>query len=455
MIYAGLDVHKDQMTYCLLDDAGEVTERGQIACRREAIARFARRLGSQAAVALEATTHSQAIAYLIQPSVQRVVVANPMKVRAIAEARVKTDKVDAEVLAQLLRCDYLPSVWLPDELTRQERQLSGRRTAVINQRTRVINRVHSLLASRLIPLPETKLLSKAGRDWLAQLDLDALDRAELDSELRLIDAFDQEIAHLDQQIAELAYQRQEAKLLMTIPGISQQVAMSLLAAWGDWRRFKSADHAASYLGLVPSTHQSNKRCYHGSITKAGRSHGRMMLVQAAQSMRHQQTPLGSFFRKLARRKNQNVAITATARKMAVIAFHVLQSGEPYRYAPPQSTATKLAQLRIQATGQRRTGGVAKGQVATRHSAQSTRHRPALNEVYAKEQLPAALEPDKLPAGEQRMLDTSALMTRAQQIHASERVPRNQSTKKRGGREEEKSNGCASSSATTDARRKPR
>jgi len=434
MIYAGLDVHKDQITYCLLDDAGQVTERGQIACRREAIARFARRLGPEAVVALEATTHSQAIAYLIQPSVQRVVVANPMKVRAIAEARVKTDKVDAEVLAQLLRCDYLPSVWLPDELTRQERQLTGRRTAVINQRTTVVNRIHSLLTSRLIPLPKTKLLSKAGRQWLAQLDLDALDRAELDSELRLIDAFNQEIAQLDQQIAELAYQRQEARLLMTIPGISQQVAMSLLAAWGDWRRFKSADHAASYLGLVPSTRQSNKRCYHGSITKAGRSHGRMMLIQAAQSVRHQSTPIGTFFRKLAKRKNQNVAITATARKMAVIAFHVLQSGEPYRYAPPQSTATKLAQLRIQATGQRRAGGFPKGQRPTRKAAGLTRHRPALNEVYAKEQLPAALEPDKLPAGEQRMLDTSALMERAQQIHAAERVPRNQSTRKRRGRD---------------------
>ena len=211
---------------------------------------------------------------------------------------------------------------------------------------------------------------------------------------------------------------------MTLPGVGMQVAVSLLAAWGDWRRFKSAGHAASYLGLTPSTRQSAGRCHHGPITKAGRSHARMMLTQAVQAMARQQHPLGAFFRRIAKRKNRNVAVIATARKLATIAWHVLVSGEPYRYAPPQVTANKLARLRIAVTGQRRRGGNDKGVKATRRDATGpTRHRPSLNEVYQKEGLPVATEPDELPPGEGRMLAHGGLADHVQQIHHAARVPR--------------------------------
>lgn len=404
MVYAGLDVHKRQITYCLLNEAGDVTERGELPCRREPIARFADRLGPNAAVALETTMNSQAIAGLLAPRVSRVVVANPLKVRAIAEARIKTDKVDAETLAQLLRCDYLPSVWVPDEPTRQKRQLSARRSALIKHRNAAVHRIHSLLIGRLIPVPKGKLLNAANRAWLEGLDLEEIDRAELESELRVIDAFQREIDQVDQQIAEHAHEQEQVRLLMSLPGVGQQVAISLLAAWGDWRRFKSPDHAASYLGLTPSTQQSGPRRRHGPITKAGRSHTRSMLIQAAQSVGRQQNPIGAFFRKKARRKNRNVAAVATARKLAVIAWHVLSSGEPYRYAPPRSTASKLARLRVQATGERR-----RGQHRKRNGARSdagTEQHPAspLNRVYSREQMPRSRELDELPPGERRMLE---------------------------------------------------
>ena len=424
MIYAGLDVHKAQVTFCVLDEAGTVVDRGEVPCRREAITQLADRLGPEAAVALETTTHSHAVAELMTPYVQRVVVANPMKVRAIAEAKVKTDKVDAEILAHLLRCDYLPSVWQADAATQTQRQITGRRTALVNQRTAIVNRIHSLLTSRLILPPAADLLSDTGRQWLAELDLDELDRAQVDSELRLIDALNHEIEILDDRIAESAYESEQVKLLMTVPGIGMQVAASLLAAWGEWKRFKSAGHAASYLGLAPSTRQSADRCHHGPISKAGRSQARMMLIQAAQALTRQQHPLGAFFRRLAKRKNRNVAITATARKIATIAWHVLVSGEPYRYAPPQSTATKLADLRIRVTGCRRRGGVPKGVKAKRRDAAGpTRHRPSLNEVYRNEGLPIAAEPDDLPPGERRMLAAHRLTDRTHQIHHAARVAR--------------------------------
>ena len=128
----------------------------------------------------------------------------------------------------------------------------------------------------------------------------------------------------------------------------------MLAAWGDAKRFPDGDHAASYLGLVPSTKQSADQCYHGPITKRGNSQARWMLIEAAQHLDKHPGPLGHFFRRLAKKKTRNVAVVAGARKLAMIGWQMLTTKEPYRYAIPRTTASKLAKLRVKATGQRRT-----------------------------------------------------------------------------------------------------
>ena len=117
--YIGLDVHKDVVQACLIDEQGRRLESHRLPCTKESLEAFAReRLCATDHVALEATTNTWAVVALLRPHVARIVVGNPLRTRAIAEAKVKTDKVDAEVLAQLLRCDYLPAVWQPDEDTR-------------------------------------------------------------------------------------------------------------------------------------------------------------------------------------------------------------------------------------------------------------------------------------------------------------------------------------------------
>jgi transposase len=120
------------------------------------------------------------------------------------------------------------------------------------------------------------------------------------------------------------------RLLVTLPGIDYVVAVVLMGALGDISRFCDGDHVASYLGLVPSTRQSGDHCYHGPITKRGRSHARWVLIQAAQHLSRTQGPLGAFFRRLARRKNYCVAVVAAARKLVTIAFLMLKNNEPYR-----------------------------------------------------------------------------------------------------------------------------
>ena len=164
----GLDVHREFAQVAVWED-GRVRQAGQIATDRR------RRCGCSPTasapedeVAIEATCNTHAIVRLIEPRVARVVVSNPMKTRAIAEAKVKTDKVDAAVLAELLAADYLPSVWVADEATHALRRQVARRAHIVRQRTRLKNQVQAILHRNLIPrCPAADLFGVKGRCWLA------------------------------------------------------------------------------------------------------------------------------------------------------------------------------------------------------------------------------------------------------------------------------------------------
>jgi transposase len=183
---------------------------------------------------------------------------NPMATKAIAQAKVKTDKVDAHVLAQLLRCDFLPEVWQPDETTRRLREMTGRRSTLVGSRTAMRNRIHSVLAMRLVEAP-AKLFTPDGLEWLSAVELDDQSRVLVDLDLRQMGNVQKEIDGLDDELARRAYASDAVKLLMTLPGVDVATALSLVAAWGEPARFPDADHAAAYLGLVPSTKQSADR----------------------------------------------------------------------------------------------------------------------------------------------------------------------------------------------------
>ena len=424
--FVGLDVHKRQITACFVDGEGRKLETRTFELTRAKLMHFAKHvLRPTDQVALEATTNCWAVARVLQDHVTRVVVSNPLVTKAIAQAKVKTDKVDAHVLAQLLRCDFLPEVWHPDTTTQQLRELTGRRAALVQQRTALRNRIHSALAMRLIEAPES-LFDSAGQDWLAKLlpTLDAQGQLLITSDLRLLSAVQQEIETLGQQLAKQGWQDQRVRLLMTLPGVDVTVAESVLAALGDIERFPTPEQAAAYLGLVPSTRQSADKCYHGPITKRGNNQARWMLVQAAQHIGKHPGPLGHFFRRLKQRKNHNVAVVATARKLVMIAWHMLRKNEPYRYAISRTTETKLAKLRVQATGQSRKKCPAKRTKRTVKLPGGSRIIKSLDRVYASEGLPAR---QPLTAGEERTIAATQSVQFVADLAHDHFVPRQQKT----------------------------
>jgi len=418
--YVGLDVHKRIVEACIVDPAGKVVQRKRFPLRRETLDLFAAKtLKPGDHVALEATTNCWAVADRLRPRVARVLVSNPMATKAIAQAKVKTDKVDAHVLAQLLRCNFLPEVWQPDEATRQLRELTRRAAALTSERTKMKNRIHSVLATRLIETPES-LFTERGLHWLTGVELDLQARMLIDADLRQLERLQGEMDSLEEELLRRAYDLDAARLLMTLPGVGAATALAILAAWGDPTRFPDADHAAAYLGLVPSTKQSADHCYHGPITKQGNCHARWMLIQAAHHLERHPGPLGHFFHRLKRRKNHNVAVTACARKLAVIAWRMVTIGEPYRYAIPRSTEAKLAKLRVKVTGERRKSGSPKGTKPKAKLPGGSRTIRSLPQVCRSEGLPS---PRPLSPGERRTIRQTGSEPLVKQIAATQVVPR--------------------------------
>jgi transposase len=345
----GLDVHREFAQIAVWED-GLVRQGGRVATTPEALRGLADSLLPSDEVAIEATCNTHAIVRLIAPRVARVVISNPMKTRVIAEAKVKTDKVDAEVLAQLLAADYLPAVWMPDEATQALRRQVARRAHVVKQRTRLKNQVQSILARNLVPRPPVAdLFGIKGRCWLANQPLPHDEELTVEALLRQLDFHGQELRIIDAELGRVALEREEVKRLMTIPGVDATVALSIVAAVGDFHRFGTPARLVSYLGLNPRVRQSGGQpASHGRITKHGRAHARGMLVEAAWVAVKAPGPLRAFYERIRSRRGMQIAVVATARKLAVLCWHMIIKDEDYAFARPSLTDKKLRALELRA-----------------------------------------------------------------------------------------------------------
>ena len=247
-----LDVHK-RVAEIAVHENGGLRRLGRIETGQ--LRAFAESLGPEDHLVLESTSMTWAIAELLAEHAGRVTVSNPMRTRAIASAKVKTDKIDAKVLAQLGAADFLPEVWAPDEVTRALRRRIAHRSSLVRQRTRLRNQIHAVLARNLIDAPFTDVFGQGGRQWLAEVPLPAHEREQVDSNLRLHDVLNVEIELAERQLAEQTLARADVRRLMTIPGVGAITALALVAVIGDVTRFPSPRHLVGYLGLDPRVRQ--------------------------------------------------------------------------------------------------------------------------------------------------------------------------------------------------------
>ena len=346
MAIIGMDIHRAFAEVVALE--GKSRRRlGRIAMRCDRLAAFAAGLTKDDIVVVEATGNATVVAEVL--AVGRVVIANPKQVRVIAHAKIKTDKIDAAVLAELYASGFLPEVWIADKDTLALRRQVTRRNQIVRQRTRLKNIVQSILHAHLIPAyAPGNMFGRKGRAWLAAQTLPEDERMAIERHVREIDRLGEDLKVIQRDLAYgLADLR--VKRLMTVPGLDMIVATALVAAIGDVSRFGSPQKLVSYLGLNPSVRQSGSGpAYHGRISKQGPGRARGLLVEAAWAAARAPGPLRAFFLRIRSRRGQHVAAVATARKLAVLVWHVLTKEQDYLWVRPALHATKLRRLELTA-----------------------------------------------------------------------------------------------------------
>lgn len=356
----GMDIHRSFAQVAILVN-GEIIRERRLDLVQDRVIAFGKTLEPDDEIVLEATGNTAAVERLLRPYVKRVVIANPRMVRAIAFARVKTDKIDAAILARLHASGFLPEVWAADDDTARRRRQATERMGLLEETVRLKSRIHAILHANLVPRYKGHLFGKAGRRWLAGVSLPEHERCILD---RLVDELEHtsgQLAVLDRDLAAQALADERACRMMTIPGVGPVVASVVLAAIGDITRFDSAQKLASYFGLTPRVRQSGESpARHGRISKQGNAGVRKMLVEAAWSAKAAPGPLRAFFTRVSTTRGAPAAIVATARKLVVLIWHVLAKEQDYAYARPAFQAMKLRKVALKAGAPREYGKAGPG-----------------------------------------------------------------------------------------------
>jgi transposase len=310
-----------------LEARGKMIQAGPVTNEKLALRRYFQQFrGKDVQVAVEACGFWPAFREVVEPEVARLVLVHPQRVKAIASAKLKNDRVDSETLAHLLRCDLLPESWKADRETQARRQQVRLRATLVRQRTRLKNQVHAVLHQQGLRSPVTDLFGKRGRWWLAQVKLPAQARESVNVCLRLLDGYSEEIQKQNLQLSERAKQDKRVEWLLTIPGIGECSAMMVLAEIGDIGRFHDADALCSYAGLVPRVRESAGKAGRGGITRQGSPWLRWMMVEAAQVATRSSPAARRYYEKLLRKKHKHVARVALARKLLIAVYVLLQDG---------------------------------------------------------------------------------------------------------------------------------
>jgi len=329
MLYVGMDVSKKTCYITVKDEKGRTMQTEKIANSLEALDEFVEGLEDKAKFIMEASYTWEHLYDRLEEKGHEVCLANPVKTKLIAETKIKTDKIDSNILADLLRADLVAKVYVPDKDVRELRSIVRHRASLVKMRSMTKNRMHAILAKEGIQTDVSDLFGKAGMLFLKSVQLREAHRFAMENYLKLLEELNERIDETSKHIEDLAKDDKQAQLLTTIPGIGIYSAMLILSEIGDISRFENEKKLSSYAGLIPSTYQSGNVEYHGHITKQGSTWIRWVLIQAAHVAVRQDNFLQRFYIKIAKRKGGKIAIIATARKMLEVVYFMLKENQTF------------------------------------------------------------------------------------------------------------------------------
>jgi transposase len=326
MIYLGVDLHQRFCAVTAMNASGEILDERNVVNQKETLCAYLRRWSEPVRVAVEASSFSAAFLDIVQSQGAAVELVHPERVKAIASAKLKNDRVDARTLAHLLRTNLLPRAWMADAATRELRELVRLRVGLSRQITRWKNGTHAVLHRHGLRSPVSDLFGKAGRAWLKQVTLPPAARVVVEQHLALLDQIAQQRDALDHLLKEKAQSDPDARHLMSIPGIGAYRALALKAELGTIQRFASKRQLYSYAGLVPRLRQSADHMRRGGISRAGSPVLRWVMVGAALHAARYSPAARGYFERLRQRKHPHVARVALARKLLGAVHALLRDG---------------------------------------------------------------------------------------------------------------------------------
>ena len=335
MNYIGIDLHKKFSQVTILGEDGKVKDRRRIDNREQDLLAHFNNFDEPSKAVIEATFAWGWLADLLSSDKMKnkieVVLAHPQKVKAIASAQIKTDKIDSEILAKLLRADMIPTAYYTPKSQREIREVIRARGSLVGLKTQVKNKIHSLLHKMNIRADEafTDLFGKKGRKFLKSLDLGEHFNFTLKQYLSLLDFLEEKVEETSRELKEIFNTDPQAQFLSRLPGLGYYTSLILSQEIGDINRFPTGKHLCSYAGLVPSTYQSGgKQARHGRV-KQGNKYIRWALIEAVPKTIKKDKTLMAFYKRIMAKKGHNKAKIATARKMLEQIWYLLKTKKEF------------------------------------------------------------------------------------------------------------------------------
>ena len=348
MIYIGVDVHKKMCVATAKDEGKKTVLQKDFINSRSGIEGFIKEIkdmfgdrGPIVAVC-EATGNYWYILHdMLEENGIDTKVAHPAKTKAIAQAKMKNDKVDSAVLSDLLRADLVYEAYVPDSYYRDLRSLVRLRIDCVRSSTRCKNRMTAIMVKYDKKPPGRSKYSKEGIEWLRNVKVSDIDRMAIDTYLDLLAMLRKKIAMLEKEMARICVKDERIELLMSMPGIGFVIAITIVAEAVDMKRFSNAEKLVAYAGLAPSHRSSGDTHRHGHITRTGSTWLRHVMVEAARTAVRHDKRMGGIYTRVGKRQGKMKAMVAVARHMLEICWHMTVNNEPYRTQDKDLTTRKL------------------------------------------------------------------------------------------------------------------
>ncbi len=341
MKYIGIDYHKQYFVATAMDERGKIISKDKVSTDRDSIRHYFKKAGTGETKAVMEACYGWEYFYdEVDDLIEELIMAHPLKTRLIAEARIKTDSIDSETLAHLLRTDLIPKAYAPSAETRDKKNLLRYRSSLTAIKVRIKNTIHSVLARNHIEDKDFTSLSdkfgKKGMAYLRSVTLKGNDTVILNQYLDLLGETETKIKDAESRIRAVCRQDEICRLLSSVPGIGDILAVTIRYEIDEIERFISDGKLCSYAGLVPSTYSSGNRTYQGKITKQGNKWLRWAMIEAAQRAPLNDIWLREFYNRISK-KGRKIARVAVARKLLEIIYRMWIDKKPY-YKKPVTAA---------------------------------------------------------------------------------------------------------------------